>query len=306
MSNDHQQQEESQTAIACEHMQLHGSAPERGEPDPREVWDEPEALDAIDHIFDKLATVVTPDGTQLSDEREPLLWGLVNVFHAQIRRLDRAGDYLIPKIQDLQHAQQGGDSQARDLEQSTETARNLHDRREAFETMRDAAAEHYAHITGSTWRPRTGSYVSQSRTINSAIVDSRDYIRARAEQHAAAHLPAGELVIVAGIEVTDIDAVWRYLDRVKAKHPKFGIVHGGANKGAEKIAARWAEQNNVPQIVCQPDWTKHGKKAAPIQRNEEMLRLRPIGVIAFPGNGYTENLVRRAIEEGLTVQRVTL
>ena len=305
MNTEHQSQEHSPTAAACEHAQLHGTAPEPGEHDSRAVWDNNASLEAIETICATLANVVTPDGTQLSDEREPLLWGFVNVLHAQIRRLERAADLITPKIYDLQHAQDGTEIKAHELEHLTETACNLNDRRDAFETMRDAATEHYADITGSTWRPRTGSRVSQAGTINSAIVDSRDYLRARAEQHAAAHLPAGALVIIAGIEVTDIDAVWTYLDRVKVKHPKFGIVHGGG-KGAEQIASRWAEQNDVPQVICKPDWTKHGKKAAPIERNEEMLRLRPIGVIAFPGNGYTEHLIRRATDLGLTVQRLTL
>ncbi len=65
------------------------------------------------------------------------------------------------------------------------------------------------------------------------------------------------------------------------------LVHGGG-PGVEKIAARWAELNGVHQIVCKPDWNAHGR-AAPFRRNDELLNLLPKGVIAFPGNGITEN-----------------
>ena len=44
----------------------------------------------------------------------------------------------------------------------------------------------------------------------------------------------------------------------------------------------WADANNVPQIPCLPDFSKHGKQAAPYERNSEMFReLQPRGVIAF-------------------------
>ena len=68
--------------------------------------------------------------------------------------------------------------------------------------------------------------------------------------------------------------------------------------GVEKIAARWAERNDIDQIVCKPDWDRHGR-AAPFRRNEEMLQLLPKGVIALPGSGITENLVDRARQLGI-------
>ena len=55
-------------------------------------------------------------------------------------------------------------------------------------------------------------------------------------------------------------------------------------------------------MVCKPDWNKH-KRAAPFRRNEELLNLLPKGLIAFPGNGITDNLVDRARQLGIPVQR---
>ena len=44
--------------------------------------------------------------------------------------------------------------------------------------------------------------------------------------------------------------------------------------GVERIAAQWADRNGVHQIVCQPDWDRHGR-AAPFRRNDELLNLQP-------------------------------
>ncbi|MBP7339770.1 TonB-dependent receptor plug domain-containing protein [Niveispirillum sp.] len=73
-------------------------------------------------------------------------------------------------------------------------------------------------------------------------------------------------------------------------------------KGAERIAACWAENRRVPQIVYKPDWTRH-KKAAPFRRNDQMLETLPIGLIAFPGSGITQNLADKAHKMGVPVWR---
>jgi len=39
------------------------------------------------------------------------------------------------------------------------------------------------------------------------------------------------------------------LDRVHAKHPDMMLLHGGSPKGAERIAAKWADHRKVPQIA---------------------------------------------------------
>ena len=152
--------EESQTAIACEHAQLFGATPERDEFDPRDVWDRDDATDAVSEAFRILAEGVAPDGFQLADERESLLWGFVNCLDAQVRRLDRATDRLLPEMRDLERAQDGTEVKARELELITDRARNFGDRRDAFETMRDLAADAYRTETGDLWRPRRGSHTS--------------------------------------------------------------------------------------------------------------------------------------------------
>ena len=296
-------QDRSVTATVCEHAQLFGATPERDEFDTREVWDADDATDAVSEAFRILAEGVAPDGFQLADERESLLWGFVNMLDAQTRRLDRAADKLMPELRDLQRAQDGTEIKSLELEMTTHRAQCLTDRRDAFETLRDEAAERYRAETGGMWRPRRGSHASQTGKLTSAAIDARDYQRARKDRATMAHLPQGTLVAIAGgKDVADPAAVIRMLDRTRAKHGDMVLVHGGG-PGVEKIAASWAERNGVHQVVCKPDWDRHGR-AAPFRRNEELLNLLPKGVIAFPGSGITENLVDKARSLGIPVCRV--
>ena len=295
-------QNQSVTATVCENAQLFGATPERDEFDPRDVWDRDEAIDALSEAFRIIAEGVAPDGFQLADERESLLWGFVNCLDAQVRRLDRSVDRLSPEIRDLQRAQDGTEINARELELTTHRAQNFGDRRDAFEQMRDAAADAYRAETGDVWRPRRGSHTSQTGHLTSAAIDARDFLRARKDREMRAHLPEGTLVaITGGKEVRDADAIFRRLDKAKAKNADIILVHGGG-PGVERIAAQWAERNGVHQVVCKPDWNAHGR-AAPFRRNDELLNLLPKGVIAFPGSGITDNLVDKAVALGIPVQR---
>jgi len=90
---------------------------------------------------------------------------------------------------------------------------------------------------------------------------------------------------------------------VHAKHPDMVLLHGGSPKGAERIAATWADNRKVPQVAFKPDWAKHAK-AAPFKRNDRMLDTMPIGVIIFPGTGIQENLADKARKMGIPVYRL--
>ena len=185
----------------------------------------------------------------------------------------------------------------------TDRAQNLGNRRDAFETMRDTAADAYRVETGSMWRPRRGSHTSQTGKLTSAAIDARDFQRARKDRKTMAHLPQGTLVaITGGKDIANPAAVIERLDKARAKYADIILVHGGG-PGVEKIAASWAERNGVHQIVCKPDWDRYGR-AAPFRRNDDLLNLLPKGVIAFPGSGITENLVDKARQLGIPVQRI--
>jgi hypothetical protein len=94
--------------------------------------------------------------------------------------------------------------------------------------------------------------------------------------------------------------IWDRLDKALAKHHDMVLLHGGSPRGAERIAACWADTRKVPQIAFRPDWTRHAK-AAPFKRNDQMLELLPIGLIAFPGSGISANLADKARKLGIPV-----
>ena len=303
MSNTIATQTASPTAAVCESLALYGASPAPGELDSRDVWDEDDALDALSEAIRVIVDGVTVEGTQMADERESLLWGFVNCFHSQVARLDRTVDRITPEMKDLERAQDGTEVKAHELETLTDRAKSLGDRRDAFEKMRDVAADAYRVHTGDVWRPRHGSHASRTGTLTSAAIDARDFRRARKDRETQAHLPDGTLVaITGGKTVADADAVWSTLDLAKAKYGDMVLLHGGG-PGVEKIAASWANARGVDQVVCRPDWSAHGK-AAPFRRNDELLNLLPKGVIAFPGSGITGNLVDKAKQLGIPVYSV--
>ncbi len=269
-------------------------------PDLRAAFEDSHLPSIVREIMDLAAERLCADGTKLAEERESLIWGLVNCFHAQTQRLDRALDRMVPDLRDLERAQDGSEVKSRELELLTDRAHNMGDRRDALEIFRDCAAEAYRARTGEVWRPRTGSHTSRTGNLTSAAIDARDFRRARKDRETMAHLPEGTLIAIAGgKDIADPAAVIARLDKARAKYADMVLVHGGG-PGVEKIAARWAERNGIQQIVCKPDWNKHGR-AAPFRRNDDLLNLLPKGVIAFPGSGITENLVDRARELGIPV-----
>jgi hypothetical protein len=56
------------------------------------------------------------------------------------------------------------------------------------------------------------------------------------------------------------------------------VISGGAN-GADKLAERWAKENNKEIIIFLPDWKKYGKSAG-IIRNKDIVENSDI-IFAF-------------------------
>ena len=181
----------------------------------------------------------------------------------------------------------------------------LIERRNAMELFRDQAADQFEHHTGSSWRPHSGSMVNH-RHLTAAMIDSRDFLAAKRRAETEVLLPAGpKIAFTGGLDFNDHRLVWDKLDKVHAKHPDMVLLHGGSPKGAERIAACWADTRKVPQIVFKPDWTRHAR-AAPFKRNDRILDVLPIGVIVFPGSGISGKSCRQGQEArypGLEIRR---
>ena len=292
----HEPHAASPTAALLDELQLYGHRPFTDEPDPRPLPEPTTLQAALNDIFDAL--VVALSGTRLEPDLEDLLWSTVNVFHRATVRIERELDANEQVQKRAQREQDGSEVRSVELERLTAEGLTLIERRNAHEHMRDLAAELFEAHLGQTWRPHSGSLASR-RTLTSAVIDSRDFIAARRRTEAETLLPAGpKIAFAGGADCNDHRSIWAALDRVYAKHPDMALVHGGTPKGAEKIAACWADTRKVPQIAFKPDWTRHGK-AAPFKRNDQLLDVLPIGLIVFPGSGITDNLADKARKLGV-------
>jgi hypothetical protein len=178
----------------------------------------------------------------------------------------------------------------------------------ALESFREAAALLYMNETGSSWRPAGGSRLNHSAKLTSAVVDGRDFLRARSESRRRAAMPVGTPVVFAGGRLSFADpedakalatSVWATLDKVRDRVADLVLVHGGDGKGTDRLAAAWAERRKVPQVAFGLD-RRLGARAG-FRRNEQMLSLKPRYLVAFAGNGVLERLVVQAKAQGIAV-----
>lgn len=101
------------------------------------------------------------------------------------------------------------------------------------------------------------------------------------------------LAVVGSRTFTDYELLSATLSKVKT--PIHRIVSGGA-RGADSLAERYAEDNDIPVFICVPDWKAHGNKA-PLLRNQTIVNLAD-ALIAFwdgesRGTKHTLNLARK-------------
>ena len=279
-------------------LQLYGHRPFQDEADPRPLPEADTVGGAVADIFDAL--VSTLSDTRLEPDLEDLLWSTVNLFHRATDRIGRELDDNEQAQRRSQKEQDGSEIRSVELERLIAEGMTLIERRNSMEFFRDQAADQFERHTGSAWRPRSGSMVNH-RTLTSAMIDSRDFLAAKRRADNDVLLPAGpKVAFTGGLDFNDHHLIWDALDKVHGKHPDMVLLHGGSPKGAERIAARWADHRKVPQIAFKPDWTKHAK-AAPFKRNDQLLDVLPIGVMVFPGTGIQGNLADKAKKLGIPV-----
>lgn len=287
---------QSATSTMLDELQLHGHRPFQDEPDRRPLPEEHQVLGSVADIFDALAS--TLQDTRLEPDLDDLLWGTVNLFHRAADRIERELDDNEQAQKRSQREQDGSEVKSVELETLLNEGLTLIERRNAFEFMRDRAADQYEIHLRSPWRPRAGSMVNR-KALTSAMIDSRDFLSARRHAETEVMVPAGaKVAFTGGMDCNDHQTIWAALDRVHAKHPDMVLLHGGSPKGAERIAACWADGRKVIQVAFKPDWTRHAK-AAPFKRNDQLLDVLPIGVVVFPGSGISDNLADKARKLGI-------
>jgi hypothetical protein len=293
----------STTDRVINELQLYGYRPFQDEPDPRPLPEAQAIAGAVADIFDALAA--TLGDTRLEPDLEQILWSTVNLFHRTVERIELELDDNVQAQRRSQAEQDGSEIRSVDLERLIAQGLTLIERRDSMEFFRDQAADQFERIAHTAWRPRSGSVVNH-RNLTSAMIDSRDFITAKRKADNDVLIPPGpKVAFTGGIDFNDDRLIWARLDKVHAKHPDMVLLHGGSPKGAERIAACWADNRKVPQIAFKPDWTRHAK-AAPFKRNDAMLSVLPIGVMVVPGTGIQDNLADKARKLGIPVWKLGL
>jgi hypothetical protein len=292
----------SATARVLEELQMQGWRPHEDEPDPRPLPDGDTLCRALSDVFDVVTGVFSD--TRLEPDLQDVLWSMVNVFHRKVDRVQRELNDNEDGQRKAQQEQDGSEIRSVELERLLAEGLSLLERRHAFELLRDEAADLYEAQTGSAWRPYAGSMVNH-RHMTAALIDSRDFLAAKRRAETEVMLPPGpRIAFTGGIDCNEADRIWATLDKVHTKHPGMVLLHGGSPRGAERIAACWADSRKVAQVAFKPDWARHNK-AAPFKRNDKMLETLPIGVIVFPGSGICENLADKAKALGIPIMRFT-
>ena len=292
--------EVSQTEDAIQHMRLYGPIFSEDEPDTRDFPDQDLMLGAIADIFDALDVCLAD--SPLEEDRDGLLWGVVNLFHRATERLDQQLDDNTVAQQAAQHHQDGSEVRSVELERLIDRGRALSGRHDALEALRDLAADHFARATHDAWRPKAGSLTSH-RHMTSALLDSRDYIAARQSSRLKLLAPNGTLIAFSGgTDFQDVNAIWNALDRLLAKHTDLVLLNTASPTGADLIASKWAATRKVTEVTFKPDWQRH-KRAAPFKRNDALLDMVPTGLVLFPGSGVQDNLADKARAIGIPVWR---
>ena len=300
--SDTEHHDSSPTAHLLDELALYGHRFGEGEPDPRSLPEPDAARHHLDAMAESLSALLT--GTRLEDDLDALFWSFVYLFHRTIDRVERALDTNEQAQRRSQTEQDGSEVKSVELERLIDQGITLIERRNAFEFFRDHAAELFEVATGSVWRPRAGSMVNH-RNLTASMIDSREFLAARRRADTQVLAPAGtRIAFTGGTDCNDHERIWETLDKVRGKHPDMVLLHGGSPKGAERIAACWADNRKVAQVVFKPDWTRH-RNAAPFKRNDQMLEALPIGVVVFPGSGISANLADKARKLGIPVWRFT-
>lgn len=289
------------TARVIANLELYGHTPAFDELEHRPMPDVSELSAVAASLFAALTTPLAD--TALEPDLPDLAWSLVDIVHRKLDRLQRVLDDNESRQRAAQGEQDGSEVRSVELERLIARGQLLVAKREAFECLRDQAAAEYEQFTGLAWRPRTGSMVNR-KAMTATLIDSRDFISAKRRSETEVLLPPGPKIIFAGgTDCNDVDRIWARLDQALAKHPEMVLLHGGNARGAERIAACWADTRKVVQIAFRPGWTDRSDKSAPFKRNDRMLDALPIGVIIFPGNGITENIATKAKARGIPVLR---
>ena len=240
-------------------------------------------------------------GTGLQSEMEPLAHAFATMLQRRSKAMEDQVDRLQLKIRGLIEAQDGSEIAEVELDKAQRAYEIAFEKHIALEVMAEKAAQCYEAEIGSAYTPVTGNRTSASAKETGAVFEANQLLdkhdRARAEKHS---IDGPKVAVTGSSETADHETIYAKLDATLAKHPTMVLCHKGNSNGAERIAATWARNRNVPQVLFRPNWKGHNR-AAPFKANDAIIAAKPVGVLIFGGNGVALNLGQSAEKNGIKV-----
>lgn len=115
---------------------------------------------------------------------------------------------------------------------------------------------------------------------------------------------AGVVLVCGGRDFADRDLMYRTLDSVAAGLSGIEAVVHGDQRGADRMAGKWARLRGRAEVIVPAQWDHFGRKAGSL-RNGWMLRFCLVDhVVVLPGGDGTANMVARARSHGIKVTEV--
>lgn len=70
------------------------------------------------------------------------------------------------------------------------------------------------------------------------------------------------------------------MDRALINGETLKVIHGACPKGADAIAAKWAQSNSIDVAAYPADWDQYGKRAGFIRNKRMIVEGKPLVVVA--------------------------
>lgn len=102
----------------------------------------------------------------------------------------------------------------------------------------------------------------------------------------------------------DYNDTKRVADVLGALRPRPAVIVHGCARGADRLAAEWAEVSAAQGVMFTANWSAYGPSAGPIRNRNMLTMMRPTLVVAFPGGRGTADMVRKARAAGVPVLEV--
>ena len=225
-------------------------------------------VQTLEAVWSDLFAMVS--GTALEADAEDLGWAFVNIFHRSATRKSTAVDRATDEVRALVATADGSEIHTHELETQVERAQCAEGAMIALEEMREVAAALYLNEFGSSWKPVSSSRFNHSAMLTSALVEGREFVRARSEAKRRAKTGPDDHE---NAEFGRAEAYVGHLVDVMRRRPDVGV--GGKEQVAEQDNQRRHERQEGRYAKGHDNQDLREKVASMVDQKAEARPLFP-------------------------------